>query len=258
MDIDIEKLIIAARAGGDVVKKYFGQTLDAIEKHDASDLRTKADLESEEAILRVLEESFPGYNIFSEEAGDRNNNSEQTIVVDPLDGTNNFVLGVPYVSVSIAVIEQNEILAGVVYNPILDQLYQAKRGLGAWFEGTRLAVNSESSIERASISYMQGYRETNETEGRMVARLQGTNIKRVLTLWSPALDFCQLAAGRIEAVINNKVEIYDYAAGKLIALEAGARITDFQGQELKSLKDRAFIASNNTTLHGELLKLSDI
>ena len=90
-----ETLIEAAHAGGEILKKYFGQTLNLIEKSTASDFKTEADIGSERAILTILRNKFPKYNIHSEEEGKFDNGSEYTIIVDPLDGTNNFVLGIP-------------------------------------------------------------------------------------------------------------------------------------------------------------------
>ena len=96
-----KNIIKAAVAGGKITKKYFGKVLELEGKTRPSDFRTKADLESEKAIIKILEKSFPTYNIISEEAGEINKNSEYTFEIDPLDGTNNFVLGIPYFSIGI-------------------------------------------------------------------------------------------------------------------------------------------------------------
>ncbi len=255
MDIDIEKLIKAAKAGSEVLKKYFGEVLETKEKNDASDYQTKADLESEAAIFKHIKSDFPDFNIHSEEEGITDKGSDYTIIIDPLDGTNNFVLGVPLVAVCVAIIKNNKTIAGVVHNPIIDQTYYAQLGKGSYLEGKKLSVNKESDIERANVSYIQGYKTGNHTEGDMLSRIQNAGVKRALTLWSPGLDFCLLASGRIEAIIINQMEIYDYVPGKLIATEAGAKATDFNGNNELDTKNDSFLISNNTAVHQKVLDL---
>jgi myo-inositol-1(or 4)-monophosphatase len=255
MEIDIQKLINAALAGGKILKKYFGETLDTVEKHDASDYQTKADLESEVAILENIKKDFPDFNIHSEEEGITDKKSEYTVVIDPLDGTNNFVLGIPQVSVSIAVIRNKQVVAGVVHAPIIDQTYYAELGKGAYLEGKKISVSTVSSIERTTIAYLQGYETGNLAEGKMLSSLHKVDFKRVVTLWSPALDYCLLAQGKIDAIINNQCEIYDYAAGKLIAKEAGAKITMFDGSDEVDDTNSKFVASNSTEIHEKIIKL---
>ena len=255
MQIDIQKVIKAAHAGGKVLKKYFGETLDRVEKHDASDYQTKADLESEAAILESIKKDFPDFNIHSEEDGVTDKKSEYTVVIDPLDGTNNFVLGIAQVSVSIGIIKNKQIIAGVVHNPIIDQTYYAELGKGAYLEGKKLSVSKESKIERTTLSYTQGYQIGNIVERKMTSNLHKVDFKRILTIWSPALDFSLLASGRIDAVVNNQTEIYDYAAGKLIAKEAGAKITMFDGSEEVDDRNNQFVTSNGTKIHEQILDL---
>src|SRR3989344_752859 len=110
-DSDVKNLIKAAHAGGEILRKYFGKTLNPIEKSTLWDFQTEADVGSEKAILKILRRSFPKYNIHAEEEGKTDNGSEFTIVIDPLDGTNNFVLGIPNFSVSIAVLHKNKAVA---------------------------------------------------------------------------------------------------------------------------------------------------
>jgi myo-inositol-1(or 4)-monophosphatase len=131
---EYKEVIRAAKTGGEVVRKYFGKSLKLEGKTIPADFRTKADLESEKVIIKILSKSFPKYNIFSEEIGEIDKNSEYTFHVDPLDGTNNFALGIPYSSVSIGLTRGDEIIFGVVYNPMLDNLYYAEKGRGSFFE----------------------------------------------------------------------------------------------------------------------------
>lgn len=255
MDINIQTIITAAEDGGKIVKGYFGKTLDIEEKSTIGDFRTKADLESEKAVLQLISKQFPRFNILSEEMGLIDNKSEYTFVVDPLDGSNNFVLGIPNFSISIGLLKKNKAIAGVIYLPMLNHTYYAQEGQGSFLDRKRLNVNKESDIKKATVSYTCGYVNPTGYAESLRHKLNKLNIKRMLEHWSPAVDYCLLASGKLEAIINNKNEIYDYAAGKIIAREAGALITTFDGKPEEDDRNNTFLASNGTKIHKQLLKI---
>lgn len=254
MDSTIEPIIEAAKAGGTVVRNYFGQNLEIIEKSTAADVCTKADKDSERAIFAVLQKHFPHYNMYSEEKGRVEKGSKYTFSIDPLDGSNNFVLGIPYFSVSIGLLEGKNIIEGVVYNIIRDQTYWARKGEGAFLDGVKINVNKENDIKRATIGYCCGYGSNREYGIKIFKDLQREYIKRWLSSWSNALDFCLLASGKVEGIINYNTEAHDYAAGKHIAKEAGAKVTDFEGREEKDDVNDIFLATNATPIHEEIIK----
>lgn len=254
----IETITEAAVQGGKIVKKYFGETLELERKGSASDFRTKADLESEQAILSVLSAKFPTYNILSEEAGLIDRQSEYTFVVDPLDGTNNFVLGIPNFSVSIGLLKGDKCIAGVIHVPLLDRTYSAEHRQGAFCNGKKISASEETSLENSTIAYTRGYTSPLQFEVDLLQKLgtgDARQYKRYLINWSPAFDYCLLASGKIESVINDDNELYDYAAGKIIAREAGAIITDFSGMEQNDRKTSKFIACNSQEIHNKILGL---
>lgn len=251
----IKSMSIAAQAGGAVLKKYFGESLETIQKSTAADFKTKADIESETAILQVLTAAFPRFNILSEEAGVTDQGSEYTFVIDPLDGTNNFVLGVPNFSVSIGLIRNEELIAGVVFVPLLGHTYASAKGQGAFLNQLPLQVNRQSDWQNATINHICGYESDFNQELNLIRGLYAKQAKRISSNWSAAFDFCLLAAGRIEAVVNAESAIHDFAAGKLIAREAGALITDLEGNPETSDKNPHFVASNGTKLHHHLIEV---
>jgi myo-inositol-1(or 4)-monophosphatase len=255
MDSETKKIIRIAEAGGQVLKKYFGQSLKWVEKSTVADFSTKADLESEAVILRILSKEFPDYNIYSEEKGMIEKNSEYTFIVDPLDGSNNFILGIPDFSISIALLKNDEIISAIIHNPTLSRTYYTEKGKGAFLSNKRLRVNKNADIKRATIVYTSNYVYSRDYSSRLVKNLNKKRVKRTLTNWSPALDFCLLASGKIEAIINNGNDVYDFVAGKLIAREAGALITDFKGKKELNDKNKIFLASNGTKIHQQLLKI---
>ncbi len=253
--MDIDSVILAAQRGGKTIRKYFGKALDIEVKTTASDFRTKADTDSEKAIIKIIADTFPTYNILSEESGLIDKKSEYTFVIDPLDGSNNFVLGIPNFSVSIGLLRGDTIILGVVHHPILNHTYYAQRGKGAFLHKKQLHVNNEQDIKKATISYTGGYVSSFEYHQRFQKKLHEYSIKRMLITWSPAVEFCLLASGKIEAIINNKNEWYDYAAGKIIAREAGALITNFRGKPETTDRNNQFIISNGTRIHQQLVKI---
>jgi myo-inositol-1(or 4)-monophosphatase len=255
IDVELQKIISAAVKGGRAIKKYFNKVSTVKTKSTRADIQTIADLEAEKIVLKILSKEFPKYSILSEESGEKNKESENILIVDPLDGTNNFVLGIPYFSVSIALLKNKTFVLGVVYNPILNQLYFAKKGGGAFFNNKKLHVNKETQIENATVAYLTGYLTPKKINDNLITSLDCLGVKRVLINWSPALDFCALAAGKIEAIINYKNEIYHYAAGKLIAKEAGALITNFQGKEEREERNNVFLVSNGSKIHREILRI---
>ena len=210
MDIDIQQIIIAAKAGGKEIAKYFGEALEIEEKSMASDFRTKADTEAEKAILAVLQEAFPDFNIYSEEVGKIDKKSDYTFVIDPLDGSNNFALGIPTFCVSIGLLKGDEIIAGVIHHPILNHTYFTEKGKGAWLEGNRLGVNKKSSMASSTFAYTCGYSTSSELEESLIHKLNKKRVKRLLQSWCPTYELCLLAAGKIEGIINNENELYDY------------------------------------------------
>lgn len=249
----LNQIISAAHAGGAVLRHYFGKSLTLKIKSTPADYQTIADIESEQAVISVLEKHFPSYNILGEESGYTNKNSEWEFVIDPLDGTNNFVLGVPFFSVSIGLNKNNELQYGVVYNPIIDKTYSAKRGSGAYMNGAKIQVNNVDDIKHSTISYAWDYT-IGQADGKK--KLAQAGVKRSLELWSPALVFCLIAEGKAEAYINEDgLGLHDFAGGKLIAKEAGAKITNLKGEKEEHDMNRQFIVSNGTNIHKKIVKI---
>jgi len=252
---EYKEIINAAIAGGKVASKYFGKILELEGKSMPADFRTKADLEAEKVIIEILEKKFPNYNILSEEVGEINKNSEYTFVIDPLDGTNNFALGVPYFSTSIALMNKDEVVFGVIYNPILKNIYYAEKGKGAYLNKNRIYVSKESNLKKSTVSMVVNYGFPVDNFIRILDGLYRADVKRVTEFWSVAMDYCLLASGKIEALILHTVPLYDFAAGKIIAREAGAMITDFNGQKEMNDKNDIFLTSNGTKIHQEILNI---
>ena len=257
MDKKYEPIIEAAKKGGKVLKKYFGEVLEIEEKLMVGDFRTKADQESEEIILQILEQHYPDYNFLGEETGFHDKNSEYTFIVDPLDGTNNFSLGIPHFSVTISLLKNNEVIFAVIHHPIINRTYHAQKGDGAYLDNKQIKISNESDIKKATITYTCSYKLSVEncTKSFLNNLTFDTGIKRAMNNWCPTLDFCMLASGKIEAIVNNDCEIYDFIGGKFIAMEAGAKVTSLEGGLEENDKNSKFIISNGTVIHDNLLDI---
>jgi myo-inositol-1(or 4)-monophosphatase len=170
-------------------------------------------------------------------------------VIDPLDGTNNYFIGFPYFSVSIALQHAGDLVLGVVYNPVANQLFWAQKGKGAYLNGKPLSVNQRTDQRKAVGTYIRGRDTVTKDEELRFTYPFVTETKRLMRNIAPALDWCLLANGWLDYIVMHRSGIMDVAAGIVIAREAGATITDWQGkpyqhQPFRAEDDTSLIASN--------------
>lgn len=251
---DQKAIISAAKAGGKIAKSHFGRILNVEEKSCGADFRTQADTESESAIIAILEKAFPAYNIFSEERGFIDKKSECTFYIDPLDGTNNFFLGIPNFSVLIALVRGKETIFGLAYLPMIDVLYTAEKGGGAFCGAKRLKPSAERQLIKSTSGFICGYLCPKTYVEKAIGGLSRKS-KRVLWSWSVGSDLCLVAAGKTETVVNVKTEPWDFLAAKLIAKEAGCIVTDLKGKSEKDDFNHTFVVSNNLSISRQVLRL---
>ena len=245
MESKYQKVFEAAEKAGEIIVRYFDKALTVTEKSMAADFKTEADEKSEQIIIKYLTKYFPEYNIFGEENGLIDRGSEYSFVVDPLDGTNNFFLGIPDFSISIGLQQNNKTIFGLVYQPITKKLFWAEKGKGAWLGDTRLRVNQESDVTKLTIQYCCGYGMEDEPFRYSIQqKLHHQKIKRILQNWSVAANFSLMASGKMEAIIVNQIDLYDFVAGRLIAEEAGALISDYAGKPIFDDCEPVFLACN--------------
>lgn len=214
----------AARAGGRVIRDAQG----AREVHHKGpiDLVTEVDLAAEAAIRAVLEQGTPGVPILAEEGGGAAGAATRWIV-DPLDGTTNFVHGFPSYAVSVALEVDGVLAAGCIYDPIHDAAYTAARGEGAWCEGRRLRVSQTATLDAALLitGFAYDRRERADFYLRFVRAflIRSQGLRRA---GSAAMDLCHLAAGRADGYWEFGLSPWDVAAGALLVEEAGGRVSD--------------------------------
>lgn len=228
----IEIAIQAAREAGSYLKERFNEQL-IPDQELHNDVKLPEDKESERLIIEVLHRNYPTHSIYSEEIGGVHREDEYLWIIDPLDGTNNYFIGYPYFSVSIALQHAGEIVLGVVYNPIADQMFWAEKGKGAYLNGNPLAVSSRDELKMAVGTYVRG-RHSVTREGELAfTEPFMLETKRLMRNVGPALDWCLLARGWIDFVVMQKSGVMDVAAGILIAQEANALVTNWDGSLYK-------------------------
>jgi len=236
--------IRAAREAGHILAERYGGPHRIMTK-GLRDITTEADLAAEATALRVIAEGCPGARFVSEESNSspRDYGDAPTWYVDPLDGTTNYARGLPNFSVSVAMARQGRTLCGAVYDPLLDQLFSAECGQGAYLGDRRLRVSSRSElIESVILLDWPRAQAIRETSAAFVARL-APRVDAVRSLGSAALAFCCVAAGRVEAYFQYTLGPWDVAAGALILEEAGGIVTDLHGQPY-SLHGSDYLATN--------------
>lgn len=223
----------AARAAGDIIIR----SLDRIDQLKITakrnnDFVSEVDKKAETAIIDILKQAYPDHSILAEESGEQDNNSEFQWIIDPLDGTTNYLHGFPQFAVSIALKHKNRLETGVIYDPMTQELFTAARGEGAQLNGKKIRVTARKGLKGALLStgfpyHDQSYLDTYlETMKALMAPAAG--IRRP---GSAALDLAWLAAGRTDGFWEFNLNAWDIAAGILIVREAGGIITDFTGND---------------------------
>ena len=237
---DFELARNAAECGATVVRERFGGVLKVEEKAGQKGLVTDVDEQAEEAILDVLQ-SASSYGVLAEESGMSAGQSELMWVVDALDGTNNFARGLPLFAVSIALVLDFKPILGVIVNPLTGDEHCAVQGGPTLINGKTISVHTEQQHKTPSILAEYGY----ATEHRMrhlklAQRLVDRSDMR--TLGSTALDLCMVAAGRANAFVCSGDELWDFAAGLVIAEGAGCIASDWRGRPWDGSNDYLLVS----------------
>lgn len=229
--------IKAARSAGNIIARAMDRTdrLEIAAKKNLNDLVTNIDKAAEAEIISIIKKAYPDHGVFGEESGmqESTNINQVMWIIDPLDGTLNFVHGFPQFSVSIAVQVKGVIEHGVVFNPINGELFTATKGSGAQLNDRRIRVSDCKDISTALIGTGFAYKRTNESIDVCMQRVRNVmevcgDIRRA---GSAALDLAYVAAGRLDGFWEVGLDAWDVAAGALLVKEAGGFVSDFAGSD---------------------------
>lgn len=250
----------AAMAGGEILKKYWGKLESVEEKKYSCDLVTEADKQSEEKIIAFLKSAFPGHQILAEETGYTSAESDDFMwCIDPLDGTTNYTHQHPFVAVSIALLYKKQPVVGVVFNPILNELFRAAKGLGTLLNHHEVRVSQVDNLSKALLGTGFPYDRRENMDNNYPEFCHFTHMTHgVRRSGAASLDLAYVAAGRMDAFWERGLKPWDVAAGVVLIEEAGGKVSNYYGEVLEFSEEK--ILATNGLLHNimseELQKVS--
>lgn len=245
--------ITAAKSAGLILKKNLGKAR-SIEYKGVIDIVTEMDRKAEDLIIKTIKKEFPAHGILTEESNEQKSSSEYRWIIDPLDGTTNYSHGYPVFCVSIALEKEGEIILGVVYDPVLNELFTAEKDKDAFINNKKIKVSKIRKLTKSLLATGFPYDVRTSSQNNLdhfsnfAVRAQA--IRRA---GSAALDMCYVACGRFDGFWEMKLKPWDTAAAMLIIREAGGMVTDFNGGPF-SMYSGETMASNGL-IHNEMLNV---
>lgn len=241
----------AARESGKILNDLLGKVV-CINKKGEIDLVTEADLQSERIILDIIGTNFPEDSILAEEAGRHEHLSERLWIIDPLDGTTNFAHSFPFFAVSIALQVEGEVVLGLVFNPRLNEQFEARKGEGAFLNNNPIKVSGSRSLKESLLAtgfpyYI--YKDPKRVMGLLTKMI--TLVQGVRRPGSAAIDLCYVASGRLDGFWEEGLKPWDTAAGSLIVEEAGGKVSDYRGVPYTPFQKN--IVASNPYIHKKML-----
>ncbi len=251
-----KELIKIIKEAGEILKEGYYTKKDITFKAK-KDLVTQYDVAVENFLKKKFSKKFKDFNLIAEESDNANVEFNNSIIIDPIDGTTNFVNGVPHTAISVGVYKNKKPYLAVVYNPILDELYTAKIGKGAYLNGKKLKVSNENDFQKSLLATGFPYTSnTNEDDLNDVLK----KIKVILPLCqdlrrlgAASLDLCYIAKGTFEGYYEMNLKAWDVSAGILILTEAGGVVSNINGDEYTLFEDKYLVASNGK-IHKKFIK----
>lgn len=257
----ITVLTRAARKAAPRLRRDFGEVEQLqVSRKGPADFVSMADKRAEQTIVEELRNARPDWGMLLEEGGEiEGNPTKPRWIVDPLDGTTNFLHGIPHFSISIAVEDRrpdgrSEISHGLVYQPLTDESFWAEKGRGAWLQDARLRVSARRELADTIIG--TGIPHCGRGDASRWARIYsavGPQVSGIRRFGSAALDFAWVAAGRMDGFLEDDLDLWDTAAGVLLVKEAGGFVTDYRGSD-RFFERREYVAGSSA-IHSKLQKL---
>lgn len=249
-------MVAAAQKAARRMVRDFGEVENLqVSKKGPADFVSIADKKAEETLVHELQKARPDFGFVLEEGGEiEGKDTSNTWIIDPLDGTTNFLHGIPHFSISIGLLRDNDLFAGVIYNPVTDEMYWAEKGQGAFLNGRRLRVSARADMAlglfATGVPFMG-----KEHDPRFLERLGNVmNVSSgIRRFGSAALDLAYVAAGRYDGFWECGLKPWDMAAGLVLVREAGGFLTDISGK--KKMLETGTVVAANDKLHAPLLKL---
>ena len=253
---NINVMVKTCRKAAKILIRDFGE----IEKLQVSlkgpgDFVTASDKKVEKILIDELQKARPNYSILSEEVGEINNDESFKWIIDPIDGTANFLHGIPHFAISIGLEHEGEIICGIVYDPIKDEMFVAEKGNGAYLNNKKIRVSSRSQLKDCII-FTGGPKK--EAKNRDLALKEYNNFSSkvllpIRKLGSASLDMAYVAAGRCDGFWQRNLNYWDIAAGIILVKESGGFVTDFLGEN--KYKENKTILVTNSKINNEMIEV---
>lgn len=256
MQTYLEKAVALAREAGTFQKSKLWQPF-KIEHKGTIDLVTEVDRASEDLLVNGLRHAFPDHDFLAEENVYQDRGASHKWIIDPLDGTTNFAHGFPWFAVSIGLEIDGEICLGVIYHAMMDELFTAVKGEGAFLSGNRLRVSERTKLQEALLATGFPYDCATDGENNFANFINfQLNCRGIRRAGAAALDLAYVAAGRFDGFWECKLKPWDVAAGQLLVQEAGGRVTSYDGSPYSAYNHR--IVASNGLIHDEMLAVLEM
>ena len=244
---NINVMIKACRKAAKIVIRDFGE----IEKLQVSvkgpgDFVTMSDKKAEKILIEELGKARPNYSILSEEIGEIKNDEAFKWIIDPIDGTSNFLHGIPHFGISIGLEQNKEIICGIIFDPIKDEIFVAEKGKGSYLNNQRMRVSARSKLEDCII-FTGGPRRQSKERDLAIEEYKKFSSKVLIPIrkmGSASLDMAYVAAGRCDGFWQRNLNYWDIAAGIIVVKEAGGFVTDFSGND-EYIKNETILVTNS-------------
>ena len=234
-------MIKASEKASKILIRDFGELENLqVSRKGPKDFVTNSDLKAEKIIIELLKKARPNFSIISEESGvEKNKDDDNTWIIDPIDGTINFLHGIPHFAISIALKSKNEIVSGVIFDPIKNEMFYAEKNNGAFFNNQRVRVSKKNDLNDCLFS-----------TGEKNKIISGISIRKT---GCAALDMAYVASGRYDGYFQDNLNLWDIAAGMILIREAGGIINEIDLAVLNNIK----VIASSTDIHSKLLKKID-
>ena len=253
---NINVMVKACRKASKILIRDFGEIENLqVSLKGPGDFVTASDKKVEKVLIEELQKARPNYSILSEEVGKIDNDESFKWIIDPIDGTANFLHGIPHFAISIGLEHEQEIVCGIIYDPIKDEMFVAEKGKGAYLNNQRMRVSSRSKLENCII-FTGGPKR--EAENKDLALKEYNNFSSkvlipIRKLGSASLDMAYVAAGRCDGFWQRNLNYWDIAAGIILVKESGGFVTDFKGEN-DYIQNKTILVTNSK-INNEMIEV---
>lgn len=244
--------IQAVKEAGNVIMAHFPGEKRISYKEGRSNIVTDVDILSEEKITTLLQYEYPDFSIMTEESADIAGDSPYTWIIDPIDGTRNYAYGIPHFCVALALARDDELILGIVYDPVRGELFRAEKGNGAFLNDSPISVSTKTSLKESLIGFDMGYDADIGQEILGMASALWPEVVSVRVMGSAALALAYTACSRLDLYIHLYLYPWDLASGMLLIEEAGGMVTGLDGQRA-DIHSSTIIATNRE-IHQDFMK----